>query len=1114
MTTTPETRTAGPSAPAHRDEPAGPRLVRPPAAAGPITPSPEQQEVIAHRNGRLRVLAGPGTGKTATIVEAVADRIERRGIDPASILVLTFSRRAAAELGSRIASRVTMTVTEPVVRTLHSYAYAIVRSSALAAGDPPPRLLDAGQADLMVRDMLAGHADDGAPQWPPFLHAALRVPAFAAELREFLLRTAGRQIGPARIAALGERLGHPEWVAAAAFIREYRNIADLRQASTRRGAALDQAELTTAALERLADPDVLAAQQSRIRHIIVDEYQDVDPAQARLIEILASGADELLVVGDPDQSIYTFRGAQPGALDRVEVDRTVALTTCHRMAGPILAATRRLAALIPGPPQHRDLAPADLGAPGLLTVRILTSAAQEASYIADQLRRAHIEHGVAWSRMAIVVRSPQATGGALRRACAAVGIPVAASATGPLASDPLVAALLTVLRAGVEPRTLTGRATLTLLGSPLGQMDPLMVRRLRRAVKAGHAAASDPADGAPSGAGAEAQSGDLSGAPPEVPPGESTGGAGGTSSIDLLAGIVAGARPMPSGLPAELAAPLRRLVDLVAIATRESHSSPAEATLWAIWQRAGIVQGLLAACERGGREAVTAHALLDSAVALFARAAEFADQLPGAGIGPFVELLSGEQLPDPMPTGARTDGVTIVSAHSAKGLEWDVVAVAAVQHDHWPDLRPRASLLALQELLDAADGMDRPLPRLSRLADERRLFYVAVTRARRRLIVTAVDDDDSTPSRFLTDLVDESAIGHGWPQDARGRPRRSLHVPALVADLRRAVVDGGADGDERARRAARALATLAADQVRGAHPSTWYGLAEPSTTTPPVPDGDTVILSPSQVDALVACPLKAVLERQGARGESTQAQLLGIAIHAIAEGIAAGATAADLDAAVDEFVDAQDHLAGWERARLRRAVGTMRTALHQWIDHTNATRRFVASERSLAVRLPPGTEQGPSSGRPVEIRGRVDWLSQDSDGRLVITDFKTGATVPSAAAAAEHAQLATYQIAVALGAISDDGGSPEPPGPDDAARRDVAAEVGGAELVYLRKGRPAVRVQAPHTAEQRERWLDRLREAAEAASGAVLTARVGDQCDHCPVRASCPLQPEGRQVTQ
>ena len=115
------------------------------------------------------MLAGPGTGKTTTIVAAVADRIERRGIDPERVLVLTFSRKAAAELRERITARLRRTTREPLAMTFHSYAYALARREFVLAGDEPPRLLSAPEQLLEVRRMLRGEAQDGSPLAGPVL---------------------------------------------------------------------------------------------------------------------------------------------------------------------------------------------------------------------------------------------------------------------------------------------------------------------------------------------------------------------------------------------------------------------------------------------------------------------------------------------------------------------------------------------------------------------------------------------------------------------------------------------------------------------------------------------------------------------------------------------------------------------------------------------------------------------------------------------------------------------------------------------------------------------------------------------------------------------------------
>src|SRR6202050_3227234 len=193
----------------------GYRLVRRAPSADPPAPPPldeNQQRVVDHKGGPLLVLAGPGTGKTTTIVAAVAERIERRGIDPGRILVLTFSRKAAGELRDRITARLGRTTSAPLALTFHSYAYALVRREFVLAGDPPPRLLSAPEQLLEIRRMLRGEVADGAADWPERFRPALATRGFAEELRDVLMRAAERGLdGKARrqLGRAGKRGG---WV--------------------------------------------------------------------------------------------------------------------------------------------------------------------------------------------------------------------------------------------------------------------------------------------------------------------------------------------------------------------------------------------------------------------------------------------------------------------------------------------------------------------------------------------------------------------------------------------------------------------------------------------------------------------------------------------------------------------------------------------------------------------------------------------------------------------------------------------------------------------------------------------------------------------------------------
>src|SRR5215472_6153779 len=440
------------------------RLVRRPVhAAEPPVLDAAQRQVVDHSGGPLLVLAGPGTGKTTAIVETVVDRIARRGLDPTRVLVLTFSRKAAAELRERITLRLDRTTTEPQALTFHSYAYALVRREYTLAGDEPPILLTGPEQLGEVRRMLRGEAIDGAAYWPERLRPLLGTRGFAAELRDFLLRAAERGLDGPALARLGEQARRDDWVAAGAFLARYAARFDLAPVP-----AYDYAEIVRLAGRLLRRPEVRQRERQAYDVVLVDEYQDSDPAQEELLFALAGDGRELIAVGDPDQSIYAFRGADADAIERFPTRfrgpdgteaKVVALGTCRRGAHVPLAASRRVAARLPavrlpavrlgprapkgspgggwGKQSHRALAPLTDASVGEVRVLVAASERQEASAIADVLRRAHLVDGLPWSSMAVLVRSAVRQVPGLQRALSGAGVPVAVAGDElPLTDDP------------------------------------------------------------------------------------------------------------------------------------------------------------------------------------------------------------------------------------------------------------------------------------------------------------------------------------------------------------------------------------------------------------------------------------------------------------------------------------------------------------------------------------------------------------------------------------------------------------------------------------------------------------------------------------------------------
>src|SRR5687767_5573526 len=563
--------------------------------------APTQQAVVDHPGGPLLGLAGPGTGKTTTIVEAVAARIDA-GVDPEQILVLTFSRKAATELRTRITGRVARTIREPLARTFHSYAYGVLRRAALLRGEAPPRLLTSAEQDAVVAELLRGDVEEeGAVRWPAALAPALGTAGFRTELRELLLRATERGIGSDRLAAWGREAGREHWVPAAAFQEQYEGVTAFSTAARGDASGYDPAELVRTAIAELAtDDELLRQERERARWLFVDEYQDTDPAQVELLDLLAGGGGNLVAVGDPDQSIYAFRGAEPRGIvefpDRFRHTdgrraARVSLGVCRRSGEELLRITRRVAEGLPGPWEHRRLAAGERTEPGAAEVHVFTSAAVEAAYLADVLRRAHLLDGLPWSEMAVVVRTATALG-PLRRALASAGVPVAVSADDlPLAAQPAVAPLLTALSAllpasGSGPEAqgaavgLDEPAAEALLASPLGGATVLDLRRLRRAVRI--ALAKQGVDAAERGA------------PLALALGDDT----------LL-----------DALPEHVSRPARRVASVLSAGRLALvHDGTAEDVLWAMWQSSGLATRWARASAAGGPSGAVADRDLDAVV--------------------------------------------------------------------------------------------------------------------------------------------------------------------------------------------------------------------------------------------------------------------------------------------------------------------------------------------------------------------------------------------------------------------------------------------------------------------------------------------------------------------
>lgn len=622
-------------------------------------------------------------------------------------------------------------------------------------------------------------------------------------------------------------------------------------------------------------------------------------------------------------------------------------------------------------------------------------------------------------------------------------------------------------------------AALALLASPLGGMDAADLRRLGRALRDEERAAGVKVP-----------------APSDV----------------LLARALAEPERLTAHDPA-YARGAQRLGPLLRKA-REllQGGGTAEEALWTLWDGTPWPQRLERSARRGGMAGRNADRDLDAVCALFDTAARAEDRTGGRGALNFLEQLEAEDIAaDTLTTRAtRPDAVRLMTAHRSKGLEWSLVVVAGVQEGLWPDLRRRGSLLEADRI--GRDGLAEPLTPGALLAEERRLFYVAATRARDRLVVTAVKapaDDGDQPSRFLTELG-------VTPKDVTGRPRRPLAVPALVAELRATTVDPDASPalrDAAARRLAR-LAALTDDEDRplvpAAHPQRWWGLYEPTRSSVPLRDRDRpVALSGSALDQLAnTCSLQWFLGREvKADAPSTAAQGFGNVVHVLADEVASGRTPADLAVLMERLDSVWDALAfdaPWKSAQEKENARAALERFLRWHTTDRGGRAAVATEHEFDVTLEAGEYA-------VRIRGSMDRVEADPQGRAYVVDFKTGKSAPTKAEVERHPQLAVYQLAVREGAVDEvfDGLRPAQGGAELVQLRQPAPKKEGGDAV------PKIQAQQPLPGGSSGEWVGDL---LATAAGRVLDERfapaVGKHCDHCSFRSSCSARPEGRQTVE
>lgn len=1016
---------------------------------GHVALDDEQRKVVEHTTGALRVLGGPGTGKTRVLEERFLRLAREPGCSPDRALFLVPNRAQKIALQDRLTRRLLFdegldAFIDVPVYTWHGLAnHLVTRHYDRLEYSEPPVLLTSPEQWGDVRDALAAEAE---ANWSkPYRHL-LRNRGFVDEVVDFCIRAEQRLLEPHELDRLVEL--RPAWADLVRFFKAHRQR--LRQRSR-----IDYPTLLADATELIANyDDVRSSIHRRFLHVLVDDGQELARVQQRLLRFLTGfvdspdvvGGRSLVVAADPDSAIETFRGAEPDWLESFAEDfgphETVVLPTSYRLGRSLGERASSFIARHDGG-KHR---PTSYEGATSLDLHRYQNLAAEVEAVGRSLRFAHLQDGVAYEDMAILLTSPRQMLPALERSLNALEVPYSISAPDrPLEREPVVRSFieLTQVAFAAEP---DDDLMAELLRSPLIGLESHELRALERDARSA-----------------------------------------GTTLVELVGKISSD----PDADP--------RITELIELRQllKATESKPADHAFWAVWDRATYYKLLVERARRGLDD--PAHRELDALVAFSRSLGRFVERRRGNGT--LTEYLSAIGRADFgsdswLPPERRSGGVEILSFHAAKGREWDIVCVCGCVDGAIPKGR-RAQGLFDPYFLDELNATARAVKNED---EDRRVFYVAVTRGRTRCMVTTSPGPTrkGQPSRFLAQLAGEI------PEVERAQGLPPLTFAEAAARHRRVLASIEAPSAERIA----ALETIARiceldPGCSTAQPSEWWwrwdwteGAVAINAQRPPGDDEvphDKLRTSYSRISQYDDCGLKYLYSVVlGFDPETSHNMAFGTWIHQIFEDCEKEPTPEQAAAGrrrlrnprmvMERYEEVFDPSVFPNRAIARQFKHDGKVMLERYVQTLNPGGALLA-EQEFTVDF---------NGH--RIRGRIDRVDRAGSG-VQVSDYKTSRYPIFKSDAEESLQLAIYYLA--------------------ALEHESIARLGRPmqmQLVYpghTTFGKVTTRIQKP---DQAKKALEKLPGLIEGVLKEDFRPSPTADCTWCKFKVICPLWPEGKEL--